>query len=379
MQELNILSMKKEQGPLLPNLTSFTACLSTHTPACLTQGLLWITSLLSPSLKSVRVFGMEQIYFPVRPTRIAFTVLAALVRTCPSIQTLSLFPFAESSESDGEEEEEEEEEGSLPNSLPHELFLQPFAALRGLCELETSLTFTQPETLSLLGELPRLKHLILCATRFDPVINAVDFPDHAFPSLEHLALKGMRNTEVKTLLGLVPLVRNINSLEVITALCRDEGRWIMDDFFPCLENTPHLTNLCATFDEGWILDELPDINFAPVLNTLSKLPLRTFYITGVDFRDYSVDFTQAFPTLTKLDISSQTVDLDHLPGLATIPKLEHLVLSFDLDGEDPAPVQHILPSCQSLHTIEIVDSCPPVWRPKWIRKVAKYVSCIRQI
>lgn len=372
-----MLCAKKEQGPLLPNLSSFTACLPTYSTACLAQGLTWITSLLSPSLKSLRVDGTEKLHFPVHSTLTGFTVLVALVRTCPGVRTLSLFPFTDSDESD--EDYDEDEDDSLLNLLPHESFLQCFAALRNLSELETNMAIAEPEALSLLGELPRLKHLTLCATPAKPTINAVDFPDYAFPALEHLALKGLRNTEVKKLLSLVSLVRNINSLEVVTTLSRSEGRWIMDDFFPCLENTPHLTNLTATFDEKWIVDRRPDINFPPVLNTLSSLSLLNVYLNGVEFQSYHGDYTKAFPTLTKLDVSSQNMRLENLPCLATIPKLEHLILSLNLDGDDPYPSQNILPACQSLHTIEITDPWSPTWRPRWVCKVAEYVSSIRQI
>ncbi|KAF8601768.1 hypothetical protein BDV93DRAFT_524524 [Ceratobasidium sp. AG-I] len=361
---LNILVLKREQGPLLPNLSSLTASLSAPSITCLAQGQIWVTSLLSPSLKSLRVTGPQKNGFPVHSTQVGFAILAALAKICPRIRTLSLFPSTSNDQND--------EIDPLLNLLPNAPFVQCLATLHGLCELETNSAIVRPDALVLLGGLPRLRRLVLCGTPTEAVINPFELPDYAFPALKQLALKGLRSTEVKTLLCALSLVRNIDTLEVVTQLSPNEGRWILDDFFPCLDNTPRLSNLSATFDEKWIVEELPDVNSAPVLNALSRLPLLTVCLNGVEFEEY-VDFREVFSTLSRLDISGQNVDLEHLVGLATIPKLEHLVLSLDLDAEDPDPLEDDVIVCQSLHTLEIVELSFLTWRPIWVHETAEYL------
>ena len=135
-------------------------------------------------------------------------------------------------------------------------------------------------------------------------------PDHAFPALERLVLKGLWNTRAKMLLGLLPLVQNIKGLEGVTVLGWHEESWILVDFFPCLDNIPRLNNLSATFGEKRIVEELPDIDYPPVLNILFKLSFLTVYLNGVDFQGY-LDLNNVLLTLTKLNISSQSVRLDH--------------------------------------------------------------------
>lgn len=357
-----ILSLRTAQGPLLPNLSSLTASLSIRSTACHTQGLMWITSLLSPSLKRVRLIGAEQVSFPIHSAIVGSTILEGIARICPGIQTLSLFPFTGSGESD--------EEHFLLNLLPGRSFVQYLPALHDLSELETSMTMVRPEAFAQLGALPRLKRLSLYSTPAEPVIDPKILSENAFPALTHLALKGLRDTEVKMVLSLLPLIRNVTSLEVTMALGEGEGRWIVDEFFPRLENMTHLTDLSASFDEESLLGDFQDINCPQVLNALAKLPLRTISLSGVDFQD-DVDFTEVLPAVTKLSMVSQYTSPERLPCFATIPKLEHLFLVLDLDDEDRYPSQDSVPSCPSLHTIEISSASFLVCRPRWMCKTAE--------
>ncbi|KAF8593008.1 hypothetical protein BDV93DRAFT_612378 [Ceratobasidium sp. AG-I] len=361
---LEVLTLKREQGSLLPNLSSLTASLHSPSLTCFAQGQALIISLLSPSLKYVRVTGTRKIPGPACSTLVGSAIMAAITKICPEIRVISLFPSASS-------KYVSEVEPPLSSSL-HNLSHQCLAALCSLCEFETSTAIVRPEALAMLGELPQLKHLALCAPPDEPPVRPFDLLDHAFPSLEFLALKGLRSTEVEMLLSLLSLVRNINTLEVVANLGENEERWSLDEFFPCLNNMPRLTNLSATFNDSWTEEEPPDINFPPVLSTLSKLPLLAIYLSGVEFREY-INFTKIFPTLTKLDISGQNVGLEYLAALSTIPKLEHLVLSLDLEGEELDPLEGSVFSCQSLHTIEIVDLSSLLWRPKWVYETVEYL------
>lgn len=323
---------------------------------------MWITSLLSPSLKRVRLIGAEQVSFPIHSAIVGSTILEGIARICPGIQTLSLFPFTGSGESD--------EEHFLLNLLPGRSFVQYLPALHDLSELETSMTMVRPEAFAQLGALPRLKRLSLYSTPAEPVIDPKILSENAFPALTHLALKGLRDTEVKMVLSLLPLIRNVTSLEVTMALGEGEGRWIVDEFFPRLENMTHLTDLSASFDEESLLGDFQDINCPQVLNALAKLPLRTISLSGVDFQD-DVDFTKVLPAVTKLSMISQYTSPERLPCFATIPKLEHLFLVLDLDDEDRYPSQDSVPSCPSLHTIEISSASFLVCRPRWMCKTAE--------
>lgn len=360
---LEFLALKKEQGPLLPNLSSLTARLLAPSSNCLSQGLRWTTYLLSKSLATLQVVGPRKSKFHDNYLLAGFHVLAALAKACSSIQTLFLFPFASDNQNHGVD--------PILSSILYDPLIQPFTALRNLRELGMSTIIAQPETFAVLGELPQLKLLALCATVTGPPVMPFDLPIHAFPALEHLTLNGLRNAETTMLLGLVTLVRNISTLEVVTTVGPNGKDWILDEFFPCLGHTHRLANLSVTFDEGWIMQVLPDID-ATALIVLSKLPLLTFSLNGVGFHEDD-DLSAVLRSLTKLDISSQYVDLGHLIGLATIPQLEHLVLSFDLDDEEVVPLEDDHPTCQSLHTIEILNLKSVEWRPRWVHETAQYV------
>lgn len=336
------ISVKTEEGPLLPQLSSLAV---RPPPTCHTQGLMWITSLLSPTLRCLRLTGAEETSFLIHSSLVGSAVLEALARVCPRIETLSLFPFNSDNETDREH--------FILSLLPRRHFLQYLPALRNLCELETSMIMVQPEALPLLGELPRLKRLVLCSIPTEPVASPIDLPDHAFLVLEQLVLKGLRKPEVTTVLDLSCLVQNITSFELSMSLDEDEGEWIVDEFFPRLEDMPHLNHLSASFDEGRLLGMVQDINFESVLDTFAQLPLRTVCLRGVDFCDY-VNFSEIFDSLVTLDIPDQYATPGQLSVFAMIPKLERLVLSIGNAGLEPSDFDS--PSCPSLHTLEIHKS-----------------------
>ncbi|KAF8601769.1 hypothetical protein BDV93DRAFT_545672 [Ceratobasidium sp. AG-I] len=349
------MSMKAEEGPLLPKLSGLIVRLSTESPTSHTQGLMWIRSLLSPMLKSVQLIANQGTGFPIHSNVVGSAILEAIARVCPRVEKLSLFPLGGSSESD--------EEHFLLSLLPRKHFFQYLPALCNLSELETSMTMVRPEVFPLLGELPRLRRLVLCSVSTESVVSPVDLPDHAFLVLEHLILNGLRHTEVEMVLDLSSLVRNITSFELFMSLDEHQGEWIIDEFFPRLENMPHLNHLSARFDQEGLLGYFQDINFESVLDALAKLPLRTLHLRGVNFQD-EVDFSEIFSSLVKLDIIDDYVTPGRLSVFATIPKLEHLIICIDGDVDLGIPDDDP-PNCPSLHTLEIDNpgwlACNPVW------------------
>lgn len=128
--------------------------------------------------------------------------------------------------------------------------------------------------------------------------------------------------------------------------------WAAQVFFPAVENTSHLANLHAHFDENGEAEEFVDVSNPAILNILAKLSLRTFNLQDGLFCNY-VDFTSIFPALTSLQLSSQSVSLGMLSSFAPIPKLEHMVVGY-CSSNSPPPLQDSTPDCLSLHTLEIV-------------------------
>ena len=234
---------------------------------------------------------------------VGLIALSVLAHICPGIRTLSPLLFSGDIQNG--------QGNHLLSFLSHCPFLRCFNALHKLCELETNTAIAQPEAFAITRGLPRLEHPTLCVTAAEPAMDPFSLPDHGFSALERLVLKDLWNTRAKTLLGLLPLVQNIKGLEAVTVLDWHEESWILVEFFPCLDNIPRLNNLSATLDEKRIVEELPDIDYPPVLNILSKLSFLTVYLNGVDSQGY-LDLKNVFLTLTKLNISSQIVRLDLL-------------------------------------------------------------------
>lgn len=356
------LSVKAAQGFLLPKLTSLTACAPTQLSAYHIQCLMWITTLVAPSLKSVRFISNGIDTYPRHSTLEGSIILEALTGVCPGLETLSIFPCNGSVKMSGE--------SILLNLAAFNPFLRSLSALHNLSKLETGMAMVQQDTFLVLGQLPQLQQLSLVSASNESIEGPISLPEHLFSALRHLALEGLGPHEVGVILSQPPLVRNIDTLEVVVPLGEGEEIQVVEDFIPCLQKMTHLANLRAHFGEpGEDLDS-EDIGVPSVLSILAKLPLRSLDLSGVFFGE-CIDFAYTFPSLIKLRVPGQTGCPKWLSALATIPKLEYLAVDVDLSDELVPSKDNIL--CQTLHTLESTTSLNLSCSPNWTNPAAEYV------
>lgn len=169
------------------------------------------------------------------------------------------------------------------------------------------------------------------------------------------------------MLGLKPLVQNPTHFDL--TIHTGDHDWVISRCFPCLENLSCVTDLNLNFDaiETMDPDNLHDISDPVTLSLLAKMPLCTFVLGGGMFGG-AVDLATTFPTLTKLEVRHQHVSSYNLSCFATIPKLEHLVISIDLQNDVLACFKDEMPVCTSFRTLEITGRSVVPTDPFWMNE-----------
>lgn len=341
-----------------------------------TQSVMWTIALLSPSLEAIDLICEDE-EEPVPVTYLAaLAIMDAILKVCPTVQKLSLFPTIEI-------HDESDEYFPLVNLLDTKPLLSYFSELRNLTELVTSSHMITSEALQVLGELPRLKRLSFQRDFIEDIDIPGDFPDNAFPVLEHLPV-WLEFYQIEEVLGFMPLVRNITSLVVTTKVIDysdaesdddDDDENMVERLFRCLENIPHLKNLDINLGDTEYLPLGPrDISPHALYNILCQLSLRVVSLRDLIFGDVDVLGT-TFPVLSKLTLHNQPGPLSTIPRYSAMPGLEHLGLLMTTD--DKIPTKNDIPTFQSLHTLEFIPLDPMPYSGKQRRSIAKYGFDVR--
>jgi hypothetical protein len=295
-------------------------------------------------------------------------MLAAISDNCPHLQKLSLLVELDDSSAEGTS-------GEILLDLSQSPPIHTsFSSLRYLCELETILVPTFPEPFQTLGDLPQLKRLILHSAEHE--ISAQSGPlfgwkDSAFPQLEHLSIMFFDTLDIEEILGVLPLVRKLTTLEVFASSKQDDG-WIQNIFLPFLGSMPCLTKVFASFDEGDSMHNFPKLN-STAFNVFPALPLCDVTLAGVSFSD-PIDFTPIFPFLTSLTMPDVCALPSLLMSFATIPRLEQLVVEVSFDGDLDPDFGSKPPVCSTLHTLESTFEGLLPHDPLWLDDSAVYVN-----
>ncbi|KAF8595576.1 hypothetical protein BDV93DRAFT_611349 [Ceratobasidium sp. AG-I] len=349
------LNWRRERQPLLPALSRLVVSQTGVSTVEYTQQTMWICLLLSPSLKII------QISHALNETEIsglaASTILQGVIKTCPQLQILTLFP---SNPIDVPDAKAEEQEFLLHLLEPKSVYYY-FASLQNLCQLETGPLALESEGLQALGSLPRLKHLVIRFSFNRTLDSDRSIPDghrgsHLFPALEQLTLNQPNYEEVETVLHLKPLVQNLTRFNL--SMNSEILGWAAEVVVPCLGNLVCVTELVVDFDcypSFSAMHEYDDVSDLSTLGIFATLPLQTLDLRGAVF-DNAVDFAATFPNLTRLAVRNQVVSAYDLSSFATIPKLEYLAVSLHVQGSDLICFKDNIATCMSLRTLEITGS-----------------------
>lgn len=358
-----------EHQPLLPNLRVLridrNAIAGTATLSKLT--VMWAIALLSPSLEIFDLISEDEQQPLPTVCLVVSAILHGILEVCPTIQKLSLFPVRDV-------EGGTEEHFCLLTVRRIRPLLSYISGLQNLGDLVTSAYVLSTAALQVLGSLPQLRRLTFIMDFTEHLDVPEDLPDNAFPVLEHLALRDLNPDDIRTVLGALPLIRNINSLEIESDLRNWDGSNLQDNnnmaerVLLLLEHAPRLNCLKIDFGSTKYVPFGPrDINKPTISTVLSRLRLHFVHLQGLIFGNTGVLETM-FPHMNRLNLQDQPAHMTLAFGYAAIPTLEHLALLITMDNATPV---HNTITFQSLCTVEFYPG-PTINTPEERALIAEY-------
>jgi hypothetical protein len=213
-----------------------------------------------------------------------------------------------------------------------------FKSATTLSELIVS-PFSLDKYLPDISRLPALSRLELRDIDWSGV-SSISLPDGSFSALRELKLDRFNIPEVGHLWSMTPLVKNIETLEVLLRPTTPRSPLEpIPDGFPLslftmlLAGSPHITILRLEFDPTSENRFMPGIN-DDSFRTLSQLPLRVLSLDSIfiptnRLTDVVELIAALFPHLEVFRCPCQYVDYKHLYLFSKVPKLEYLAVELD--------------------------------------------------
>lgn len=187
-----LLSLRAKR-PLLPNLRRLTAC--TGSPIDGGQLLWFIDLFLCRSLTEIRTVLHDKGYHSHIEPAVIPGFLQKVLNTCPQIQTLEFYP------QDSQTRSASDGPGAARYYIPGNEYRDTLASLSNLRSFVSTMYILQPETFSVLGNLPHLESLTIRGCREDaPVLDlGLSVPQTWFPNLKELRLYEVHPRDIVTL------------------------------------------------------------------------------------------------------------------------------------------------------------------------------------
>ncbi|KAG8737572.1 hypothetical protein FRC10_008051 [Ceratobasidium sp. 414] len=321
--------------PLLPNLerlvvNTFGTAEEDHVK--------WVPRLLHPGLLGFEMLSLdlsnaegqyEEHSWLDQDT--SFDLIDQISRTCPRIEALHIFP----------------------RGLAQSRADSCVAAYDNISKLQHLRSFTFSGTvvheklLQVLGQLPRLETLTLCADwaeiwEYDQ--SSLNVPDDSFVSLRHLYLYGLDESAMSRVCKASPLFRNLVTAVIIFD-DQDFDENMSDTIRSVVavmsldRNSPHLQNL-TIHPRG---NSRPFITSWPVINAFKHMPLRRLNLGGTYF-DSGTSSEEDERDEEDEDKGGENEDRDaSTQSHPTEPKWEHLLSAVPQLEEFYIEQQQLLP------------------------------------
>ncbi|KAF8602887.1 hypothetical protein BDV93DRAFT_182805 [Ceratobasidium sp. AG-I] len=322
-----------EKRPLLPNLTSVRFA---NTWFDSYPQYVWMSLFISPALQNFQVTMMRKASSDT-PPRVACALFKKLLRGCPDLRTLALFPDVTL--------EPHEDELSLLEGAPAGK-LEPSPSFTSALR-EMSVSSAMFSVFAELGypPFPALEYLSIYTT-FGEVTDNAPLSQNTFPSLRHVSLFDLLYESVlhETWHALGPVADQLTCVEL-----RFQARYwpggtlfqrsyVLSGLVSFLAvHSPRITDLCLQIPS--LSGELHSISGKDTASLLKILPLGRLSIIGT-YINFSLspgfELGEGFSQLKVLELPYHRIGTSTLYQLAdTMPHLEYLSLDlkFDHDAE----------------------------------------------
>ncbi|KAG8792682.1 hypothetical protein FRC12_005208, partial [Ceratobasidium sp. 428] len=345
LESWSTLSREVQRAPLLPNLESLRLSEDLGNE---NKIILWISLLVSPSLKTLDLRGFRTILSHLGTA----TVLGLLTQNTPNLEKFS-------------------HSLTIVPSVNDPAFLQESAAFQPVYLLLPAVisgihniyfTYVLEGTFSI--RQPFLSSLAYLNSTDDKSLaqafNDIQLPTESFPSLQELHLESSILNDIVAAWKVQPFVSSLT--KAIIRCSTKEDKTIYDKdvlrlILPLISaSSPHIRELTL---DGTVRpnDELLSMELASSPWThighlsLSFLRLGNLRVDAPSFKNVQ----QVWPRLVVLDIPDQTLTFQHLAYLSQLPELKKLIA----DGfEDMGQVPEI-PGCGS-STLQTINICEMV-------------------
>ncbi|KAG8713291.1 hypothetical protein FRC09_018883 [Ceratobasidium sp. 395] len=349
---------------LLPNLARLTMSalsMSSH------DQFLWIRAFLSPSLNTIQVIPDADDGPCEISSLVAGSLLGQIIKSCPNIRSISLFPSTSTSVS--------ETNGFVAADFCDSSFYDRLSALR-LTELGCTTQILSEDSIHVLESLPLLERLDLFSADIEIVAVNLSSP----PPLKHLGVYLVDWHEIQeiwklnifaTLASIVILLREHYDFDWST---NDE--WGNRFITLVCSRSPALASISLDFGPtGYSLNQLSS------LDSMAKLPLTAVCFKSLESMGDEVveNMVTVFPMAIKLEFYDMDFRFDELIHLAKLPRLQHILIGLsghtrEINLGPPLAVSH------SLHTLEvcngIVDVGPDI---SLLARYALAILCLANI
>ncbi|KAG8729300.1 hypothetical protein FRC11_009096, partial [Ceratobasidium sp. 423] len=217
----------------------------------------WITAFTSTALQAIQaplILKPGQPPYPLSvPLTAASVAVAQLARRTKSLHILEIYPMASSAElnSMGQGAAFEETMGA---ETAYQRFYTSFESLNQLRELSTTAIVFETSMFRALANLPYLRSLSVHNVSYQlPEFHPGFVPSTSFPQLTELSLIDIDQEDLEKIWELVPLVKKLHSLTVLSSYSRHMTiDWAQETFLPLLRTlSPELTEfLCESRSPG---------------------------------------------------------------------------------------------------------------------------------
>ncbi|KAG8746209.1 hypothetical protein FRC10_005725 [Ceratobasidium sp. 414] len=364
----NALNSVLDQRPFLPKLRSL--FIHTNWDMSRPSPLLcvgWINWFMSSSLTDIRLRAAEIDPEGLMSLWEVAAILQAVAEGSPQLERLTLPPC--DSRIDNRSEDMSLFLGLL-QTKPPEQYLPRLHALR---ELEGSTLLLKSELVEAVGSLPHLQSLKLHRACWEPISADMAPNPGTFPTLQSLALINFEESDVATVLDLIPTLSQLTRLELEVNI-ETEGNWLVTTLFPRLEQITRLSvlHLILEFNFLSLSRDHHNISSPTALSVLSKLPLEEVKLVGLLIND-SADLSAMFPSVKRLEIPDAEVHLHMLTPFAAMPKLEQLTTALVLH-EACVPYRHTVQGSPTFRTLKLAIETDIPFNVELLFQAGQYVT-----
>ncbi|KAG9080192.1 hypothetical protein FS749_008090 [Ceratobasidium sp. UAMH 11750] len=354
------LVLRAQRQQLLPNLLSITIQTFWEGEIGPDQ-FIWIKTLISPSLRILKVVRCDDSPFSCIPSPMASALLEVATERCPQLLALSL-PSSRTREE------------ALSCRLP---FQEYFCALPTLVELTCSNMILEEDALPLIACLPRLQRLTIQDGDDDIYPYTPSLPEESFPALRELHIKKLWTDELEMVLSIPLLTRHLTHLELLfPGDVLDEGEVILESTIPdllsYLRDAPHLSSLDIDFNPT---EDVYNIGNQDLMDVFSTLPLKRLTLSGAHLGNwiYTGDLETVWPNVKYLHMPDQPASPRALSCFAQLPQVQFLGLRVCLKDLAEGPMMH---SHCPLRILELSRCSSVMYEPEQLEDIGGFLVTV---